>query len=125
MKTTTFALGVLMLAGLSLSACGQSGEKGAPAQGAAMSNMPGMTKAGDKAAEHMGQGTVNAVDAAAGTVNISHGAVASAKWPAMTMSFRLANPGVAKDIKPGDRVDFQFTIQSGMDATVTSMSAAK
>jgi Cu(I)/Ag(I) efflux system membrane fusion protein len=121
---TTLAVVALALAGLSMNACGQSGDKAAPAQSGAAPNMPTMSKPGDKA-EHMAQGTVNAVDAAAGTVNISHGAVASAKWPAMTMSFKLADPSVAKNIKPGDHVDFHFTIQSGMDATVTSMSPTK
>ena len=122
---TTLALTTLMLAGLSVGACGQSADKAPPAQGAAMPNMPGMAKPGDKAAEHMAQGTVNSVDTAAGRVTISHGAVESAKWPAMTMSFKLADPSVAKNVKPGDRVDFHFTIQGGMDATVTQMSPAK
>lgn len=121
---TTLALATMVLVGMSVSACGQSADKAAPVQGGTASNMPAMSKPGDKA-EHMAQGTVNSVNAAAGTVNISHGAVATANWPAMTMSFRLADPSVAKDIKPGDRVDFHFTIQSGMDATVTSMSPAK
>jgi Cu(I)/Ag(I) efflux system membrane fusion protein len=122
---TTLALATMVLVGMSVSACGQSGDKAAPTQSSAASNTPTMSKPGDKAAEHMAQGTVNSVDTAAGTVNISHGAVATANWPAMTMSFKLADPSVAKDIKPGDRVDFHFTIQGGMAATVTQMSPAK
>jgi Cu/Ag efflux protein CusF len=122
---TTLSLVTMVLVGMSVSACGQSAEKAAPAQGGAASNMPSMSKPGDKAAEHMAQGTVNSVDAAAGTVTISHGAVATANWPAMTMSFKLADPSVAKNIKPGDRVDFHFTIQGGMAATVTQMSPTK
>jgi Cu/Ag efflux protein CusF len=69
--------------------------------------------------EHMATGTLNSIDQAAGTVNISHGPVPSAGWPEMTMSFKLADPGAAAELKPGERVDFHFKIESGMNATVT------
>jgi Cu(I)/Ag(I) efflux system periplasmic protein CusF len=91
--------------------------------GAANGGMPGMrnmTQSPQQPA-HTAQGTVNSIDQAAGTVNISHGAVASANWPAMTMSFKLANPSSASGIEPGQRVDFKFTIAGGMDATVTEI----
>ena len=73
------------------------------------------------AADAHGAGTVSSIDPDAGTVNISHGPVASANWPAMTMSFELANPSSASGIEPGQRVDFKFTIAGGMDATVTEI----
>lgn len=41
-------------------------------------------------AEHMATGTLNSIDRAAGTVNVTHGPVRSAGWPEMTMSFKLA-----------------------------------
>ena len=93
------------------------------ATGAAAGSMPGMPNMPQSAQQpaHMAQGTVNSIDQAAGTVNISHGPVASANWPAMTMSFKLANPSSASGIEPGQRVDFQFTIAGGMDATVTEI----
>jgi Cu/Ag efflux protein CusF len=69
----------------------------------------------------MAQGTVNSIDQATGTVNISHGPVASANWPAMTMNFKVANPSAVSGIEPGQRVDFRFTIAGGMDATVTEI----
>ncbi len=75
--------------------------------------------------QHSATGTLNAVDRDAGTVNISHAAVATANWPAMTMSFKLADPKVAADLHPGQRVDFQFTIESGMSATVTKITRAE
>ena len=94
------------------------------ATGAAGGGMPGMPNMPQSAQQpaHMAQGTVNSIDQAAGTVNISHGPVASANWPAMTMSFKLANPSSASGIAPGQRVDFQFTIAGGMDATVTEIT---
>jgi Cu(I)/Ag(I) efflux system membrane fusion protein len=36
------------------------------------------------------------IDAKAGTVSIEHGPVASLKWPAMTMEFKVANDGLLK-----------------------------
>ena len=88
--------------------------------GGAMPGMPNMSQSAQQPA-HMAQGTVNSIDQAAGTVNISHGPVASANWPAMTMSFKLANPSSASGIEPGHRVEFKFTIAGGMDATVTEL----
>lgn len=78
--------------------------------------------AGPAVAEHMATGTLNSIDQAAGTVNITHGPVPSAGWPEMTMSFRLADPDAAAELKPGERVDIHFRIESGMDATVTSIT---
>jgi Cu/Ag efflux protein CusF len=73
--------------------------------------------------EHVAQGTLNSIDLSAGRVNITHGPVTSANWPGMTMAFRLAEPTIANDFKAGQRVEFHFTIQSGMDATVTKIKA--
>ena len=123
MKKTLFTIATIAVMTLSLSGCGGSGDASAPA--AANTGMPGLSQTAAKPAEHMAQGTLNSVDAAAGTVNISHGAVASANWPAMTMSFKLADPAGAANLKPGDRVDFHFTIESGMSATVTQITPAK
>jgi Cu/Ag efflux protein CusF len=104
-----------------LASCGSPNADNAG--GIAGNSMPGMPNMPQTAQQptHMAQGTVNSVDPTAGTVNISHGPVASANWPAMTMSFKLANPSAASDIEPGQRVDFQFTIAGGMDATVTEI----
>jgi len=34
--------------------------------------------------------------------------VPSIGWPAMTMTFQLANPSIARGLKTGDRVRFGF-----------------
>jgi Cu(I)/Ag(I) efflux system membrane fusion protein len=39
---------------------------------------------------------------------LSHGPVKSLGWPAMTMPFKLAQPDMARALKPGDTVHFQF-----------------
>ena len=104
-----------------LAGCGlPSSDTANSASGAAMPGMPNMPQSAEQPA-HMAQGTVNSIDQAAGTVNISHGPVASASWPARSMTFKLANPSAASGIAPGQRVDFKVTIAGGMDATVTEI----
>lgn len=55
---------------------------------------------------HVGQGKVESVDADA--ITISHGPIATLKWPAMTMSFGKPGPKAFGDIKVGDTVRFEF-----------------
>lgn len=56
-------------------------------------------------------GTVNAVDAAQHKINLSHTAIPSLGWPAMTMEFPVALSVDLSRIKPGGRVN--FSIQKG------------
>jgi Cu(I)/Ag(I) efflux system membrane fusion protein len=44
----------------------------------------------------------------AGSITISHEPVPAISWPAMTMTFQLDPPGLAKGLKVGDRVAFGF-----------------
>jgi Cu(I)/Ag(I) efflux system membrane fusion protein len=46
-------------------------------------------------------------------VVLSHGPVKSLGWPAMTMPFKLAHPDMARALKPGDTVHFQFRKAQG------------
>ena len=106
---------------LLLTGCGSpSGDAANRGSGGAMPGMPNMPQPGQQPT-HVAQGTVNSIDQAAGTINISHGPVASANWPAMSMSFKLANPSLVSGIEAGQRVEFQFTVAGGMDATVTEI----
>ena len=105
-----------------LAGCDRSAPSGDAASNTNTPAMPNMPQAAQRA-EHMAEGKLNSVDQAAGRVNITHGPVASANWPGMTMSFKLADPAAANDLKPGQRVEFRFTIESGMDATVTQIKS--
>lgn len=71
-------------------------------------------------ASHNGTGTVKNIDAAKGTVTLSHGPIPSLNWPAMTMSFKLKDAALANGIKAGDIVDFAL-VQSGSDYLVTRL----
>lgn len=72
---------------------------------------------------HKASGTVKAIDPAKGTITIAHGAVKSANWPAMKMTFEIA-PEMIGDIKAGARVEFEF-IAKGMEATITKIGSVK
>jgi Cu(I)/Ag(I) efflux system membrane fusion protein len=58
------------------------------------------------AALHKAEGKVESV--APDGITISHGPVATLKWPSMTMGFAKASPNAFPDIKPGDQVRFAF-----------------
>ena len=57
-------------------------------------------------AVHEGEGKVEG--ATADSLTISHGPVATMKWPAMTMGFARPDPKAFADVRPGDTVRFRF-----------------
>ncbi len=69
---------------------------------------------------HRAEGTVEEIDAKAGTVSISHGPVASLKWPAMTMEFKVANDALLKALKPGAMVTVEFVERQPGEWVITS-----
>ena len=73
---------------------------------------------------HQAQGKVVEVDAKAQSVTISHGAVASLNWKAMTMEFSLANSAQLKDLKPGLAVDFEFVERAKGEWVITKITPA-
>jgi Cu(I)/Ag(I) efflux system membrane fusion protein len=69
---------------------------------------PPAASAAAKAASHQAEGKLDAIDIKSGTVTITHGPVASLKWPATTMDFTLANSGLIGTLKPGATVALTF-----------------
>lgn len=59
---------------------------------------------------HSGTGIVTAV--AANQVTLAHGAIESAGWPAMSMSFKSPT-GVPQGVKAGTKVNFSFRKDDG------------
>ena len=72
-------------------------------------------------AGHKAKGTVDGVDAKAGTVSLKHGAVETLKWPAMTMAFKVANEALLKGLKPGTAVAFEFVERQPGEWVITSI----
>jgi Cu(I)/Ag(I) efflux system membrane fusion protein len=60
---------------------------------------------------HRGQGTVQAVDANGGMVEIEHGPIASLKWPAMSMEFKVKDRAQLARLSKGQAVEFEFSEQ--------------
>ncbi|MGV0951537.1 MAG: efflux RND transporter periplasmic adaptor subunit [Azonexus sp.] len=89
---------------------------------AALGGMQKTESAGKPAAVgHRAEGTLNAIDLAAGSVTISHGPVASLNWPAMKMDFVLANPALVAGVKPGAAVAIEFVERGQGEWVITSL----
>lgn len=93
----------------------EAAEPATPAAGA-----DGMQRESATATTASATGTVQAVDASAGTVTIDHGPVDALQWPAMTMTFQAPDVDLGA-IEKGDQVSFEFT-STGMDGTITSIT---
>ena len=59
--------------------------------------------------EHEANGTVNSVDKSSRTLNISHGPIKSMGMGAMTMDFKVADPSMLGEVKPGQKIEFVVT----------------
>ena len=77
---------------------------------------PGPTATG---AIHAGRGKVE--DMAPDSITLSHGPIASLKWPPMTMGFSKPEPKSFSDIKVGDTVQFEFKEGGPMGYELQSM----
>jgi Cu(I)/Ag(I) efflux system membrane fusion protein len=70
---------------------------------------------------HQLRGTLEALDPNSGTATVSHGPVASLKWPAMTMEFAVANPSLLAAVKPGTAIDFEIVERSPGEWVITKV----
>lgn len=68
-------------------------------------------------------GTLDSIDVTACTVSISHQPIPDLKWPAMTMDFNLASPGVVKGIRPGTSIRFDFEQRGPGEFAIVRMVA--
>ena len=95
---------------------------------AALSNLteaPASTPTAPASAAYQGEGSLDAVDAAAGSVTLTHGPIPALQWPAMTMAFTLARPDLAAGIAPGTRVRFSFEQRAPGEFVVTRIEPAR
>ena len=113
LRNTMLTIGLGLMAAASVQAAEMAGMK---MEGAKMEEPA-------KAAVNRSKGVVKELDAKKGTVTLSHEAVPSINWPAMTMAFKVT-PELAKGIQVGQKVDFEFEAK-GMTATITKISPAR
>jgi Cu(I)/Ag(I) efflux system membrane fusion protein len=83
----------------------------------------GEQAAAPKSVSHQATGTLDAIDAKAGSVTVTHGPVASLKWPGMTMDFVLANPSLVEKIKPGSGISIEFVERKPGEWVIIKMDA--
>ncbi|HSQ82446.1 MAG TPA: copper-binding protein [Casimicrobiaceae bacterium] len=62
----------------------------------------------------MTDGEIRKVDREAGKITIRHGEIRNLDMPAMTMVFRVGDPAMLDQVKPGDRVRFHAEDVAGV-----------
>lgn len=62
----------------------------------------------------LSEGEIRKVDKAAGKLTIKHGPLDNLGMPAMTMIFRVKDPAMLDQIKPGDRIKFRAESVNGV-----------
>jgi Cu(I)/Ag(I) efflux system periplasmic protein CusF len=107
---------LLMTAAMSLLVCGQAWVVAAQVSAEGRSAGAAQTAASPN---YKGSGVIKGLNAASGTIVLAHEPVPALKWPAMTMPFKIA-PQLAKGLKVGQRVDFEFHAQ-GMNGTISAI----
>ncbi|OGT91760.1 MAG: efflux transporter periplasmic adaptor subunit [Gammaproteobacteria bacterium RIFOXYD12_FULL_61_37] len=85
--------------------------------------LSGFSDAGKEKAwpSYEAEGSFVALDAAAGTLTLSHNPIPALKWPAMTMDFTLAAPELAKGIAPGQAIRFRFEDRGNGQFAITQI----
>jgi Cu(I)/Ag(I) efflux system membrane fusion protein len=86
---------------------------------------PESQAAGKVQVAHSARGTLEDVDAKTGMLLIKHEPVPSLKWPAMTMEFVAANEAIAKAVKPGAAIAFEFVERKPGEWVVTKIEARR
>ena len=101
---------------------GQSAEAAKPqAQGESKPSAPSTAAA---PATHRGEGRVEAVDPAGASVTLAHGPIASLKWPAMTMDFKVKDAALLRALKPGQRIVFDMAGEPGGEYTIVGIRSS-
>lgn len=72
-----------------------------------------------------GRGTINKIDNAAGSVNISHEAIPAIKWHAMTMDIKVADKKILSGLKAGQAVTFGLTRDTQAGYVISHIEPAK
>ena len=95
-----------------------------------MGNMDAGTTGGMSAAAaatqgFMAHGTINSVNVAAGTVNITHQAIKALGWPGMTMTFGVRSKSMLNELKAGETVNFDLAKGPSGQYIVTKIAVVR
>ncbi|MDD5175440.1 MAG: efflux RND transporter periplasmic adaptor subunit [Sterolibacterium sp.] len=93
-------------------------------QAGAVATDAGSSSAKPAISGHHAEGKLDAIDAKAGTMTITHGPVESLKWPGMTMDFALANAFLMGNLKPGATVVFDFVERNPGEWVIVKLEGA-
>jgi Cu(I)/Ag(I) efflux system membrane fusion protein len=77
-----------------------------------------------KGVSHQATGKIEDIDLTAGTISLNHGPVATLKWPAMTMEFKVANAALLQHVSPGSMVTAEFVERSPGEWVVIKITPA-
>jgi Cu(I)/Ag(I) efflux system membrane fusion protein len=95
-----------------------------PKPGTAEQTKSGTLAALPSSAVHRGEGKIEAVDSARGTVTLAHGPIASLKWPAMTMDFQVKDSTLLRTLKPGQKIAFDMIEASAGEYLIVRVHSA-
>jgi Cu/Ag efflux protein CusF len=70
------------------------------------------------ASAQMVDGEVTKVDPSAGKITIRHGPIKKFDMDSMTMVFRAGDPAMLKQVKPGDKIEFEADKVNGQFTVV-------
>jgi membrane fusion protein, copper/silver efflux system len=71
-------------------------------------------------AKHAGEATLEAI--ARDSVTLSHGPIAALQWGPMTMDFKLPASGLPRNVERGDRVSFEFYLNTDGAPQLTAIT---
>ena len=71
----------------------------------------------------MSTGEVIKIDKAQGKITLRHGTLVNLDMPGMTMAFKVAQPAMLEQVKPGDKVRFVADMPGGV-MTIMALETA-
>lgn len=121
-KVFSLAIGSLVALALQQQAGAQQGSMGQGSMGQGAAGLPGMM---GQPVDAMAEGIVRKVDKDAGKLTIKHGPILAMDMPmAMTMVYRVKDPAMLDQVKPGDKITFAMEKIGGL-YTVTRLGGGK
>ncbi|CUB00783.1 MAG TPA: copper-binding protein [Thiomonas arsenitoxydans] len=87
--------------------------------------MGGMSDPATATNGFMAHGAINSVNAATGTVNITHQAIKALGWPGMTMDFGVRSKSMLNELKAGETVNFDLAKGPSGQYIVTKIAVVR